>query len=407
MVRGTSSRALAGSARVRFPARRDGTVLSLPPIYPITDAGNPLPLAEQVRRLGAAGFPLVQFRGKPLDPQEQWLQLRQALREARDNGGWPMVCVNDRADLAVLAASQGLEPWGLHLGQDDLPPSEARRLPGLGEAHLGTSTHEAAEWGRVDEACDHAGLGPFRATVTKGDHAEPIGLEGLRRGCAVLRGQGLAPVAIGGLRFADAEDCFRAGAESLAMVGEIARAERPEALLWETQLARWRVRPLLRVGQGVALIGGSGSGKSQLAQALGARLAMPARDLDEIVAQRAGKSISRIFAEDGEPTFRRLEEDLLSESLGSPCVMALGGGAWQSSTIRERLGSPNHRVIWLAENPAVAWVRVAQDPGRPLAGDRTLFMDRWRARVAHWGKAPMVLPLGRTPDELADRMLAP
>lgn len=382
-------------------------MLSLPPLYPITDARNPLPLAEQVRRLGAAGFPLVQFRGKPLDPQEQWLQLWQALREARDSGGWPMICVNDRADLAVLATSQGLEPWGLHLGQDDLPPSEARRLPGLGEAHLGTSTHEPAEWGRVDGACDHAGLGPFRATVTKGDHAEPIGLEGLRRGCAALRGQGLAPVAIGGLTFADAEDCFRAGAESLAMVGEIARAERPEALLWEAQLARWRVRPLLSVGQGVTFIGGSGSGKSQLAQALGARLALPVRDLDELVERRAGRSISRIFAEDGEAAFRRLEEDMLSESLGSPCVLALGGGAWQSLTIRERLGASDHQVLWLAENSAVAWARVAQDPGRPLAGDRTLFMGRWRSRMTHWGKAPMVLPLGRTPEELADRILAP
>lgn len=379
----------------------------LPPIYPITDAQHPLPLAEQVRRLGAAGFPLVQFRGKPLDPLEQWEQLQQALEASRENGGWPMVCINDRADLAVLAARQGLEPWGLHLGQDDLPPFEARRLPGLENLHLGTSTHEDAEWDQVDGACDHAGLGPFRATVTKGDHASPIGLEGLRRGCAALRGQGLAPVAIGGLTLADAEDCFGAGAESLAMVGEIARAEHPEVVLWEAQLARWRVRPLLGAGQGVAIIGGSGCGKSQLAQALGTRLTLPVRDLDELVAQKATKSIARIFAEDGEATFRRLEEDMLSESLGSPCVLALGGGAWQSPGIRERLETSGHGVIWLAENPSIAWARVAQDPGRPLAGSRTLFMDRWRARMALWGKAPMVLPLGRTPGELADRMIAP
>lgn len=382
-------------------------MLSLPPLYPITDARYPLPLAEQVRRLGAAGFPLVQFRGKPLDPQEQWVQLRQALEAARDSGGWPMVCINDRADLAVLAASQGLEPWGLHLGQDDLPPSEARRLPGLAQTHLGTSTHETFEWGRVDEACDHAGLGPYRATVTKGDHATPIGLEGLRRGCLALRGQGIAPVAIGGLRLGDAEACFQAGAESLAMVGEVMGAERPEALLWATQVARWRARPLLSAGQGVALIGGSGSGKSHLAQALGARLALPVRDLDDMVEARVGKSIPSLFAEDGEAAFRRLEEDLLSEALAAPAVLALGGGAWQSARIRERLGASAFQVLWLAENPRVAWERVAQDPGRPLAGDRTLFLARWRARMAQWGTAPMVLPLGRTPEELADRMIAP
>jgi len=382
-------------------------MLSLPPIYPITDARNPLPLAEQVCRLGAAGFPLVQFRGKPLDPQEQWLQLRQALEAARANGGWPMVCINDRADLAVLAASQGLEPWGLHLGQADLPPSEAQQLPGLGQVHLGTSTHDVAEWGRVDEACDHAGLGPYRATDTKGDHAAPIGLEGLRHGCVALRGQGITPVAIGGLRLGDAEVCFQAGAESLAMVGEIIRSERPEALLWGAQVARWRARPLLRPGQGVALIGGSGSGKSHLARALGARLALPVRDLDGMVEGRTGKSIPSIFAEDGEAAFRHLEEDLLSEALAVPAVLALGGGAWQSATIRERLGASAFQVLWLAENPCVAWERVAQDPGRPLAGDRALFLARWRARMAQWGTAPMVLPLGRTPEQVADRMVAP
>lgn len=364
-------------------------------------------MAEQVRRLGAAGFPLVQFRGKPLDPQEQWFQLRQALEEARDNGGWPMVCINDRADLAVLAASQGLEPWGLHLGQDDLPPSEARHLPGLAQVHLGTSTHETPEWGRVDEACDHAGLGPYRATVTKGDHATPIGLEGLRRGCVALRGQGIAPVAIGGLRLSDAEACFQAGAESLAMIGEIMGSERPEALLWEAQVARWRARPPLSAGQGVALIGGSGSGKSHLARAVGARLALPVWDLDDMVEVRVGKSIPSIFAEDGETAFRRLEEDLLSEALAAPAVLALGGGAWQSATIRERVGASAFQVLWLAEHPRVAWERVAQDPGRPLAGDQTLFLARWRARMAQWGTAPMVLPLGRTPEVLADRLIAP
>lgn len=375
-------------------------MLQLPPLYPITDARSQLSLAEQIRRLGDAGFPLVQFRGKPLDVDEQWRQLRTALADSEANGGWPQICVNDRADLAVLAAREGLIPWGLHLGQGDLPPVEARCLPGLGGIHLGTSTHEDREWNAVDEACDHAGLGPFRATSTKGDHAAPIGLEGLRRGCAALLCRGLSPVAIGGLVLADAEACFQAGAASLAMVGEIHRAASPSELLWKAQHARWRVRPPL-AGAGVALIGGSGSGKSALARVLASRLGLAAIDLDEEVERRARKPISRIFAEDGEAAFRSLEEHCLASVIGPPRVLALGGGAWENPENRRWVREGAFQALWIAEHPCIAWERVARCPSRPLALEREPFMARWRARTLHWGEAPMVLPLGRSPEALA------
>ena len=79
-------------------------MIHLPPLYPITDTRRPEPLEDQIQRLGAAGFPLVQFRGKPLDAGAQWRALRTALAAARDRGGWPAICVNDRADLALLAS---------------------------------------------------------------------------------------------------------------------------------------------------------------------------------------------------------------------------------------------------------------------------------------------------------------
>ena len=153
--------------------------MHLPPLYPITDVRLELSLSAQIRRLGEFGYPLVQFRGKPLDAQAQLEQLRAALAAAAADGGWPAVCVNDRADLAVLASLEGLTPWGLHLGQEDLPPGETRGIPGLEGLHLGTSTHEPAQWEAPDPACDHAGVGPVRATATKPGAGAPLGLEGV------------------------------------------------------------------------------------------------------------------------------------------------------------------------------------------------------------------------------------
>lgn len=381
--------------------------LHLPPIYPITDATRPEPLAEQIRRLGQAGFPLVQFRGKPLDPAQQWLQLREALLASATGGGWPLIVVNDRADLAVLAAGEGLCPWGLHLGQEDLPPGEARRLPGLGAVHLGTSTHETGEWMGVDPACDHAGVGPFRATATKGDHARPIGIEGLREGCGRLRALGLAPVAIGGLGPEDLESCFQAGAESLAMVGAVARTGNPTELLWKAQCARWRARAPLIPGQGLVLLGGSGCGKSQLAELLAPKLGLPLRCLDREIALRAGRSIPELFAEQGEVAFRRLEGELLQEALRTPCLIDGGGGLWEAPENRRLVQQSAFATLWIAERPEIAWSRVQADPTRPLAQDPVSFMARWRQRMALWSTEPCVLPLGRKATDLAAALLRP
>ena len=376
----------------------------LPPLYPITDATRATPLAAQIATLGAAGFPLVQFRGKPLDAAAQMEGLRMALQASAVNGGWPLICVNDRADLAVFAAAEGLAPWGLHLGQDDLPHAEAAKLPGLAGLRLGASTHGPEEWRAA--TADHAGVGPFRATGTKADHAVPIGLDGLRVGCDELRSRGIAPIAIGGLRADDAEACFAAGAESLAMVGEIARSGDPASLGWAAQRARWRARPLgLRAG--AALTGSSGAGKSTLGAALAARLGLPFHDLDAVIEAAEGQSIAAIFAERGEPAFRELEARHLASLLARPSILALGGGAWETRAVRDAVAASGFVALWLAEPPARCWDRVASDPARPLARDREASMARHRARLRNWAELPCILPFGRGPEEVAEALLAP
>ncbi len=374
-------------------------MLNLPPLYPATDARLGSKLAEQIRRFGAAGFPLVQFNGEPLDGKAQWEELKIALQASWENGGWPAICVKDQPELALQAIQEGLRPWGLHWDRIGMPPSGVRRPPGLA---FGTSPHGSEAWNSIDPACDHAFIGPL--TATEGDQAEPIGFEGLRQGCLILRHRGIMPVAIGGLTLAEAGSCYQAGAESLAMAREIARASNPSELLWQAQCLRWRFRPPFRIGQGVALIGGSGCGKSTLARQLGDHLRLLVKDLDEAIVQAAGKSIARIFSEDGEPAFRSMETEITCAAFKAPAVLALGAGAWEIEAVRDAAGAAGFAVLWIAENPDQIWQRVAQDPARPLAQERETFLARWRIRMPQWLAAPMVLPLGRTPGQVADAL---
>jgi len=381
-------------------------MIHLPPLYPILDPRRAESLAAQAHRLGACGFPLVQFRGKPLAVREQWAQLAAALQAAAAQGGWPAICINDRADLAVLASLEGLAPWGLHLGQSDLAPGAARRLPGLDPLHLGASTGQASEWDAPDPACDHAGVGPFRATASKPGHREPLGLEGLRAGCRALRRAGIAPVAIGGLTLADARACYEAGAETLAMMAAVGQAEQPGELLWQAQLERWRARPPLEPGQGVVLLGGSGAGKSTLARHLAHCLGLAALDADQRVEAASGATIAEIFAGQGEAGFRALEASAVRGCLEAPAVVALGAGAWQDPDTRAAVRASGFAALWVAEVPERAWARVGGDPHRPLATTRAQFMARWAQRSAAWSEAPMVLPLGRSPRALAEALAA-
>lgn len=299
--------------------------MNLPPLVPIADPRNGVPLPEQVRRLGDAGYPLVLLRG---GGAMLWEELERLLRRSKEAGGWPAVSVADAPDLAQRAAQEGHDLWS---------PEEIAALP----------------------------------------------------------------IASPGLEHAEAS--YRAGVEALL----VADGVKPSAgLLWRAQRLRWSVRPPFRKGQGVALVGGSGCGKSTLARKLGARLGLPVSDVDEVIAQEAGKSIPRIFAEDGEPEFRRREAEATCRAFQAPAVLALGGGAWESETIQLAAGRSGYAVLWIAEHPGRIWDRVARDPGRPLAQDRKVFLERWQSRMGHWREAAAVLPLGRSADVLAEVLAA-
>jgi shikimate kinase len=119
------------------------------------------------------------------------------------------------------------------------------------------------------------------------------------------------------------------------------------------------------VGHGaIVLVGAPGSGKSTVGALLAERLGTAFIDIDAVIEQRAGKSIAEIFAEDGEPAFRELEEAITLELLSQPGVVSLGGGAVLSERTRRELH--HHRVVWLRISAACAISRVGLDTARPL-----------------------------------------
>lgn len=119
------------------------------------------------------------------------------------------------------------------------------------------------------------------------------------------------------------------------------------------------------------LVGPPGAGKTTIGRKLARRLDVAFRDADQLIEEREGRTIPEIFAEDGEPRFREVEEQIISDALRTfDGVLSLGGGAVLSATTRELLR--RHRVVHMTIGVAEG-VRRARGSGRPLltGGDVT------------------------------------
>lgn len=184
-------------------------------LYAIVGDLDPVGRAQAVIA-GGASVVQVRMKGSPagaiLDAARRIVALAR---------GVALVLVNDRPDLALLSGADGV-----HLGEEDLPVSEARAI--LGAALLVGRTARSADEARAALAAgaDHVGYGPVFPSVTKPLDVAPRGLEALAVTCAALP----APVvAISGITLENIGAVARAGAAAAAVIGDLFEHGAPRA----------------------------------------------------------------------------------------------------------------------------------------------------------------------------------
>lgn len=178
--------------------------------YFITDAGlSRAGNIEDVKNAVKAGVKIVQYRNKDNTTAElckEAAALRCVCKKV-------MLLINDRVDIALAVAADGV-----HLGQEDMPIKEARRLLGKKKI-IGMTVHtvrEAKEAQRL--GADYLGVSPVFVTATKPDAGEPAGIGLIKR---IKKEVGLPLVAIGGITLKNASPVIAAGADGVCAISAV------------------------------------------------------------------------------------------------------------------------------------------------------------------------------------------
>jgi len=192
--------------------------LNLPSLYPILDSAllesRSCSLETPARAVLDGGARILQIRHKGHWTRTLFDEATRVARLCEQSAA--TLIVNDRADIALLLGA------GLHIGQDDIPPQDARRLIGSAPI-LGYSTHNAEQLAAAaGEPASYLALGPMFPTQSKINPDPVVGVERLR----TWRQLTTRPlVAIGGITRQNARRVLEAGADSVAVIGDLITAD--------------------------------------------------------------------------------------------------------------------------------------------------------------------------------------
>jgi thiamine-phosphate pyrophosphorylase len=189
-----------------------------PPVYAILDSDfASQPIARLAEVLASSGIKLMQLRDKHSPARRIYQQAREleAILTPRN----VTFIVNDRADVAAICGAAGV-----HVGQDDLPVEDARRICGP-TRWVGVSTHSLEQLRAADRtSADYIAVGPIFPTGTKEDPDPVVGVDIVRIAHQITR---KPLVAIGGITLESAPEVFRAGADSVAIIRDLIAAPDP------------------------------------------------------------------------------------------------------------------------------------------------------------------------------------
>ncbi len=190
-------------------------------LYVIISSSLPADVFSLTCQCLAGGADCIQLRAKGVDDDKLFALALEFVKVCKDAG--VLSIINDRVDSAVAAGADGV-----HLGQDDLPVDQARKLQ-LSPLIIGRSTHSLDQLrATCDQLPTYVSLGPVFSTLTK-PTAEPVGLDYVKQATEILAPTGIAHVAIGGITLDNVEDVLKAGAKTIAVCSAVTEASDPTA----------------------------------------------------------------------------------------------------------------------------------------------------------------------------------
>jgi len=194
-------------------------------LYVIISSELPVEVISLAGRCAAGGADCIQLRAKNIEDDKLFAVACEFVNICKSAGA--LSIINDRADIAVAAGADGV-----HLGQNDLPIEQVRKLQTT-PLIIGKTTHSQKQ---LQLACRenpvYVSLGPVFATETK-PAVEPVGLDYVRQAGRILENTGIRGVAIGGITAANAEDVLKAGASVIAVCSAVSKACDPLAACLE------------------------------------------------------------------------------------------------------------------------------------------------------------------------------